>query len=125
MTKAKKAKARKRSTQVNAIPTLVITIDSNCQLQNNQGITPPHVCDTDNGGFPHQVKFQAVVHGWVCLPAGVFTKDPPVPLEVNAGETRGPFIVKMGTGQTQIIFSHACDGPCGALDNGDVIIINA
>ena len=126
MKKAKKAAAGKRpGTPLTPIPTLVITITSDCKLVNNQGIDPPHVCKSDNGGFPHQVKFQAEVHGWVCLPTGVFTHDPPVPLEIQAGEIKGPYIVKKDTNQSRIIFNHACDVACTGFRNGDVIIINA
>ncbi len=109
-------------------PRLVITILGDCTLANNQGLNPPHVCKSTDGGFPHEIWFGAVVAGWVCLPAGVFTVDPVNPVAVVAGNPAGPFIVKRNTAAAQINFSHSCDQPCGKggnIGNGDVIIIDA
>jgi hypothetical protein len=126
--KQTKAKTRKPTATVapDVVPTLVITVNADCSLANNQGLDPPHVSKSQGGGFPHQIKFQVVVHAWVCLPKGVFTVDPPVPLEIEAGEEAGPFIVKHSTNSDAISYSHSCGEPCGEkLGNGDVIIINA
>jgi len=123
------AKSPKKNAAPPSIPTLVITILGDCSLSNNQELNPPHVSKSTGGGFPHLVKFEAVVAGWVCLPTGVFTVDPINPVAVAAGTGAGPFIVKPDTAATQISFSHACDKPpCsagGKTGNGDVIIINA
>ena len=121
-------KSRKTKTAPAPGPKLVITILGDCTLANNQGLNPPHVCKSSSGGFPHEVWFDAVVAGWVCLPAGVFTVDPVNPVAVVAGSPAGPFIVKPNTAVAQIKFSHSCNQPCGqggAIGNGDVIIIDA
>lgn len=121
----KKAKASKAA--IARTPTLVITILNDCSEENNQNIDPPHLSRTAGGGFPHQVEFTATTHAWVCLPKGFFTKDPVCPLELNAGESQGPFIVK-GNAADTLSYSHSCDSPCDCFKahvNGDVIIINA
>jgi len=123
-------KAPKTDIATAAPPTLVITILTDCTLENNQGLDPPHVSKSTGGGFPHQVKFAAAAGAWVCLPKNVFTKDPVNPVAVDAVNGAGPFIIKGATAATQISYSHACDQPpqCtkdGKFTNGDVIIINA
>jgi hypothetical protein len=122
------AKSPKTQTATASGPKLVITILGDCTLANNQGLNPPHVSKSANGGFPHEVWFDAVVAGWVCLPAGIFTVDPVNPVAVVAGNPAGPFVIKPNTAVAQINFSHACNQPCGKggmIGNGDVIIIDA
>jgi len=128
--KTKTARRRKSSASARG-PKLVITLLSDCTLDNNQHLFPPHASQSPDGGFPNHVQFKGEIDGWFCVPGGYLYPEPANPpgsaFEVGPGNPSRAFKVVDPAPTPVMHFRHSCDAPCARMQdvNGDEILIDA
>lgn len=125
---AKKVAKKSATGTATPEPTLKITLVDEDNFHTNQDpLDPPHVCRSLDGGFPHQVQFEAVVAVSVCLPPGNFENVPNYPIPIAAGGKSDNFRVKRNASVGSIEFSYTTKGTCSYPapgSGGESIIID-